>query len=200
MGFLSRFRSKPEPSRDARKQRFLDLVKLFNDEDYLAALPVGMELLEGNASFQVLQITLISLQRLESAGHGDADYRPLVKETSELALAATADRPFYNDLIKLTLLRASPEELKPKAQTPVQQAQLLYYTGARAYTDGLYALAEACWNDAFWTAAVSIEYTMAAAGLLNVRKKLGSPADPRHEAALRKIATEELEKLGRAAR
>ncbi len=110
-------------------QNVQQCVLTFINRDYDSCAQQAMALLTAGTSLEVLQLLMISLQRL---GRTDS-----VEQLGSQLLAATSEHPWVHELLQLTLDQTNPDQLLAQAQTEEQRCQVLYYLGARCLTMGL---------------------------------------------------------------
>jgi hypothetical protein len=106
-------------------RRFLDA---FANHDYAVCVEQSRSLFAMGSAHEVLQIWLISLQRL-----GQAE---LARQLGTQLLDTGFRDPWKNALLKLTLGQLSLAEVLPRARDDKQRCQAHYYAGARLLTNG----------------------------------------------------------------
>ncbi len=112
-------------------QEFDQCVQLFFSRDYEGCVQRVIPMLETGVGHELLQMLLISLQRL--------DQTEAVEELGPRILAATEGEPWIQRLVKLTLGQGNPEQLRDQLgseKNEEQCCQAAYYWGARLLTDG----------------------------------------------------------------
>jgi hypothetical protein len=112
-------------------------TKLFITHDYRACIDRGMNLLPTIASFEILQMFLISLQRsgTEPAGGGWNAAEVLEQLTPQLLHHHQHDASVYR-LLSVTLGRADADQELAHETDQTERCQILYYAAARAITQG----------------------------------------------------------------
>jgi len=110
---------------------------LFVTHDYKACIERGMNLLPTIASFEILQMFLISLQRsgTEPAGGGWNAAEVLEQLTPHLLHHHQHDASLYR-LLSVTLGRADADRELAQETDRTERCRILYYAAARAITQG----------------------------------------------------------------
>ena len=98
-------------------------VQAFVARDYGACAQQALDTLSTGTSHELLQLLLISLQRL-----GQTE---LLDQLGPQVLAATAELPWHHALLALTLGQADPASLYEQAIDEGQRCQVLFYTAIR---------------------------------------------------------------------
>lgn len=112
-------------------------TKLFVTHDYKACIARGMRLLPTIASFEMLQMLLISLQRggTEPAGGGWNAAEVLEQLTPQLLHHHRHDASLYR-LLSVTLGLADADQELMVETDQTERCRILYYAAARAITQG----------------------------------------------------------------
>jgi TPR repeat protein/CHAT domain-containing protein len=103
-------------------------LQTFLDRNYVECVATALGLIQGGAEFIVYQLLLISLQRTRQGNLAD--------QIGRVVLEATADRPWENLLLRVTLGHIDPTEALRQAADQERMCQLSFYAGARYVTLG----------------------------------------------------------------
>ena len=114
-----------------------DWTKLFITHDYKSCIDRGINLLPTIASFEILQMFLISLQRsgTEPARGGWNAAEVLEQLTPQLLHHHQHDASLYR-LLSVTLGRADADQELAHETDRTERSRILYYAAARAITQG----------------------------------------------------------------
>ena len=148
--------------------------------DYAGCIEHAYKLLEEGAGHEILQVLVISLQRLGRTEELDGIARQ--------ALEVTRGRPWFHGLVRLTLGQAEPTEVLEGACDDVQRCQGHYYAAARLATLGRAKEAAAELDACLAIDSPCVERQLARAQRRKARSSNGqtqtAPADPADSLAI----------------
>jgi hypothetical protein len=132
MGLFDRF-LKPQPPRTKERGVLFTLcAERFIERDWKGALEHAAELAKGHRSLQVLQIILISVQRIPN-GRQSAEYKALYDD----AVASVREtRGFDTVALRLTLGEISLSDALAAASSDRERCKAYYYAGAQMLNRG----------------------------------------------------------------
>jgi CHAT domain-containing protein/tetratricopeptide (TPR) repeat protein len=113
-------------------------IQSFTDKNYAACVEQALGLMSSGATHEVLQVLLLSLERL---GRADA-----VEQLAPRILAATSSADWDHRLLRLTLGQVDPAEVLRLADNDTRRCQVHYYWGARLLALGQIEPAQDAFN------------------------------------------------------
>ncbi|MDB5352433.1 MAG: TPR-repeat protein [Planctomycetota bacterium] len=141
----------------------------FISHDYERCIRQGLPLMEDEVPPEIVQVVLISLERLGQA--------QALANIGSQALQLTASHAWSHSLIELTLGLTAPESLLASSQTEVQRCQALFYAAERLVTAGETDQAREILRICTGLPARCAEKMLAMAELAQLEALLKSPAE-----------------------
>jgi tetratricopeptide (TPR) repeat protein/CHAT domain-containing protein len=145
-------------------QTYQSCLQAFVNRDYPRCAEQALALARTGTDHVLLQVLLISLQRL-----GRTD---LLEQLAPQALATTAREPWCHALVQLTLGERAPQDVLRLAQNESHRCQVLFYSGSRFLTLGQVEAA----HDAF-EACLQINVSCVEYQLAQFEKEAPPPSD-----------------------
>jgi hypothetical protein len=155
----------------AENRTFQQCLAAFVQGDYEKAVEGAYQLFEEGAGHEILQILLISLQRL---GRSEE-----LGRISPQAVAVTRQHPWFFSLVRLTLGEVPPAEVVAMAADSTQRCQAHYYAAARFTTLAQQAAARVELDACLAVESDCVEHQLAAALRRRARGSDGRPPTAR---------------------
>lgn len=118
----------PDPEPPALPDDFDRLISRFAQRDFLGCAELGAKLSQTRHSVEVLQLTLISMQRL--------GWFDVAERVGEMALHGSGGHPLIAALFNLTLGRINLAEAMKTARGPGDECRIRFYAAAHLLTTG----------------------------------------------------------------
>jgi hypothetical protein len=133
MGFFDRFRGAPRPPKTVdRAVAFTLCAERFTERDWEGALAGAVELGREHKSLQILQIMLLSLQRIPNA-MSNPEYKRIWDDAVD---SVRGTRGFDTVTLGQTLGKVSLDEALVMAKDDREKCKAFYYAGAQAFNEG----------------------------------------------------------------
>lgn len=158
-----------------QQDKLLSCVKAFAARDYQRSAAIGQELVIDGPPPIILQILLISLQRLNKGPEAGA--------VGGLFLSLLPSGNWDRLLIELSLGLATANDVLARAQTTEQRCQAHFFSGARALTEGRLDEARELFDACLEAGVPGVE-----AELAKIERVSAPPPSAIHAAAKRQVA------------
>jgi hypothetical protein len=133
MGLFDRFRSAPRPPKTVdRAVAFTLCTERFIERDWEGALAGAVELGREHKSLQILQIMLLSLQRIPNAKN-NPEYQRIWDDAVE---SIRGTRGFDTVTLRQTMGQVSLDEALAAATNDRERCKAFYYAGAQHLNEG----------------------------------------------------------------